>query len=107
MTAVSNISITTGRDFTLAESINISGKRRKRDDVHGQQARRYTATDKAIIRGTLSTTNTKIGEVTVNAGDDIELKGEIVAGHVANIFAGTDGVGGISSDIQGHHQDAG
>ncbi|NBO93958.1 MAG: C-type lectin domain-containing protein, partial [Planctomycetia bacterium] len=101
MTAVSNIAITTGRDFTLAESINISANDGNATTSTANKLV-VTATDKAIIRGTLSTTNTKIGEVTVNAGDDIELKGEIVAGHVANIFAGTDGVGGISSDIQGH-----
>ena len=40
--------------------------------------------------------------MTVNAGDDIELKGEIVSGHVVNIAAGMDGVGGISSDIYGN-----
>ncbi len=101
MTAVSSIEITTGGDFTLAESINITA-----DDGNAVESMAnaiiVTTTGDAIIRGTLSTTNTKIGEITVNAGDEIELKGEIVSGHVVNVFAGTDGIGGITSDIQGH-----
>ncbi|NBO93911.1 MAG: C-type lectin domain-containing protein, partial [Planctomycetia bacterium] len=88
--SVSNIAITSGGNFTLAESINI-----RADDGNSASSVAnklvVKAGDRAIIRGRLSTTNTKIGEVTVEAGDDIELKGEIVAGHVANIFAGTDG----------------
>ncbi|MFO0878228.1 MAG: autotransporter-associated beta strand repeat-containing protein [Gemmataceae bacterium] len=100
MSAVSRIAITAAGTFTLAESISITAADENAADSTSN-AIVVTAGDSAIIRGTLSTTNTRIGEVTVRAGDEIELKGEIVSGHVVNVFAGTDGVGGISSDIYG------
>jgi hypothetical protein len=100
MTAVSRVAITTGGSFTLAASIDI-----KADDtaVVGSTENKVaiTTVGDAIIRGTLTTTNRKIGEVSVKAGDDIELKGEILAGHIADVAAGTDGTGGITSDVSG------
>ena len=100
MTAVSRVAITTGGRFTLASSIDIKADDTAVADSTENKIVITTAGD-AIIRGTLTTTNRKVGEVTVNAGDDIELKGEVVAGHVANVLAGTDGTGGITSDISG------
>jgi autotransporter-associated beta strand protein len=101
LTAVTGVTINTGGSFTLAESINITADD---GDAAGstQNAIIVNAATSAIIRGSLNTTNTLIGEVTVNAGDDIELKGEIVSGHIVNVAAGMDGVGGISSDIFGN-----
>ena len=100
MSAVSRVAITTGGRFTLAASIDIKADDTAVADSTENKIVITTAGD-AVIRGTLTTTNRKVGEVTVNAGDDIELKGEVVAGHVANVLAGTDGTGGITSDISG------
>ena len=100
MTAVSRVAITTGGRFTLASSIDIKADDTAVADSIENKIVITTAGD-AIIRGTLTTTNRKVGEVSVKAGDDIELKGEVVAGHVANVLAGTDGTGGITSDISG------
>ena len=100
MTAVSRVAITTGGSFTLAASIDI-----KADDTavtdSSENKIAITTVGDAIIRGTLTTTNRTLGEVSVKAGDDIELKGEILAGHIADVAAGTDGTGGITSDVSG------
>ncbi len=100
MTAVSRVAITTGGRFTLAASIDIKADDTAVADSTENKIVITTAGD-AVIRGTLTTTNRTVGEVTVKAGDDIELKGEVVAGHVANVLAGTDGTGGITSDVSG------